>query len=36
MRPKAEVGVVIQELIFIAIAAEENEFQDLIIHIPLK
>jgi predicted nuclease of predicted toxin-antitoxin system len=36
LRPKAEVGVVIEELIFIAIAAEENEFQDQIIHIPLK
>ncbi|MEQ8996567.1 MAG: DUF5615 family PIN-like protein [Coleofasciculus sp. B1-GNL1-01] len=36
LRPRAEIGEIIDNLIFIALAAEENEFQDQIIHIPLR
>ncbi len=35
-RPKAEVKLIIDDLILIALAANENEFQDQIIHIPLR
>lgn len=36
LRPRAEIGEIIESLIFIALAAEENEFRDQIIHIPLR
>ncbi|MBW4491981.1 MAG: DUF5615 family PIN-like protein [Oscillatoria princeps RMCB-10] len=35
LRPRAEIGQVIDDLILIALAANENEYQDRIVHIPL-
>jgi hypothetical protein len=36
LRPKAHIGEIIENLIFIALAAEKNEFLDQIIHNPLR
>ena len=36
LRPKAEIGEIINDLILIALAAQQNEFKDQIIHIPLR
>jgi hypothetical protein len=36
IRPRAEIGQILEDLILIGLAAEENEYQDRIVHIPLK
>jgi hypothetical protein len=34
--PKAEIREIIDRLVLIALAAQENEFKDQMIHIPLR
>ena len=36
LRPRAEIGQVLDDLILIALAGNENEYQDRIVHIPLS
>lgn len=36
LRPRAEIGQVLDDLILITLAGNENEYQDKIVHIPLS
>jgi len=36
LRPRAEIGQVLEDLILIALAGEETEYQNRIVHIPLS